>query len=170
MSVIQIDSREQKNEHIIAYFDTHKIKYVRSKLYVGDYQRIDNGLLCIDKKYGLDEVYNCVVSGYNRFAAECKRAQDAGIQLIILTESDTVAELSGVKSWLNPRRTKWEKDIEAVKRGKKLRKPVSNIPPVSSERIEKRMRTLSKRYGVKWQFCRKEDTGRRILEILGYEG
>lgn len=162
--VIQIDSREQKNEHVTAYFDHKKIKYIVSKMYVGDYQRIDNGLLCIDKKFGLDEVYGCVVSGYKRFEAECRRAQEAGIQLIILTESSEIKSLSEVHNWENPRRIKWEKAMQGKGKG-----TVSKMPPVSSERIEKRMRTLSKRYGVKWEFCKKEETGKRILELLGYE-
>lgn len=163
--VIQIDSREQRNKHVTDYFEAQKVNYIVSKMYVGDYQRIDNGLLCIDKKFGLEEVYNCVVTGYERFADECKRAMTVGIQLIILTESKTVTKLSEVRNWTNPRRIIWD----AAKSGKNTKAHISSVPPVSSERIEKRMSTLSKRYGVQWQFCRKEDTGKRILEILGYE-
>jgi len=167
--VIQIDSRERKNEHITAYFDAHKIKYVVSKMYVGDYQRIDNGLVCIDKKFGLDEVYNCVVKDYIRFSDECKRAKAAGVRLVMLIEDDTIASLAHVREWDNPRRKRWEKINAEHANGKKLKTKIPAMPPVSSDRIEKRMATLSKRYGVEWQFCRKEDTARRILEILGYE-
>ena len=46
--IIQIDTREQKNSHIEQYFAEHGIKTVRSKMFVGDYMDISNGLLCID--------------------------------------------------------------------------------------------------------------------------
>ena len=166
--VIQIDTREQKNNHITDYFDLTGIKYIRSKMYVGDYQRVDSGSVCIDKKFGLDEMYSCVVSGYDRFADECKRAKAAGISLIVLIEDDDITCLSQVRTWENPRRAKWERFEEAKAKGKRV--PAhSSIPPVSSERIEKRMRTLSKRYGVRWEFCKKADTAKRILELLKYE-
>ena len=32
------------------------------------------------------------------------------------------------------------------------------------------MRTMSERYGVEWQFCRKEQTAERIIQILAKGG
>ena len=162
--VILIDSREKRNTHIKRYFAANNIKYAVSKLYVGDYQRADNGQISIDKKFGLQEVYNCVVSGYKRFATECKRAQEAGIALIVLVEDERITSLSEVNTWENPRIKEWEQA-----RAKADDDNLPSLPPISSKRIEARMRTLSKRYGVKWKFCRKEDAGKTIYGILSGE-
>lgn len=35
--VIIVDTREKKNEHILSYFEKHKIKYVKKALKCGDY-------------------------------------------------------------------------------------------------------------------------------------
>ena len=161
--VILIDSREKRNTHIKRYFAANNIKFATSKLYVGDYQRADNGQISIDKKFGLQEVYGCVVPGWKRFAAECRRAQEAGITLIVLTEDERITSLPEVSTWENPRIKEWEKAREDGETD------IPSLPPISSKRIEARMRTLSKRYGVKWKFCRKEDAGKTIYGILSGE-
>lgn len=164
--IIQIDTREQKNSHIEQYFAEHGIKTVRSKMFVGDYMDISNGLLCIDKKYGLDEVYNCVVGSHERFRAECVRAQESGIQLIILVEEPTISSLDAVHTWRNPRADKWYMVHGAQLKGKMLGIKIPKKPPLSSQKLEIIMRTMSERYGVEWQFCRKEQTAERIIQIL----
>ena len=169
MMTIQIDSREQKNDHVTAYFEAVGVKYITSKMYVGDYQNLTDASICIDKKYGLQEVYSCLTSGYNRFAAECKRAKDAGIKLIVLIEENDITDVFQVESWKNPRIEKWNRINAQHKIGKALDVKIASEPPISSKRLQDRMTTLSKRTGVKWQFCRKEDTGKTILQILGYE-
>ena len=108
-------------------------------------------------------MYNCVVSGYKRFADECKRAQEAGITLIVLVEDERITSLYEVNTWENPRIKEWEKARENGETD------IPELPPISSKRIEARMTTLSKRYGVKWKFCRKEDTGAAIYSILSGE-
>lgn len=56
---IQVDTREHKAEweRIQKQFDSMNVKYFRSKMYVGDYQSLDNPRLVIDRK----KIYrNCV--------------------------------------------------------------------------------------------------------------
>ena len=43
--IIQIDSREKKNDHVVKYLDEQEIKWVRSKLIVGDYMALENPLV-----------------------------------------------------------------------------------------------------------------------------
>lgn len=49
---IQVDTREHKKEweRIRTQFDDIGVKYFRSKMYVGDYQSLDNPRLVIDRK------------------------------------------------------------------------------------------------------------------------
>jgi len=37
---------------------------------------------------------------------------------------------------------------------------------VSGERLFKIMKAMENYYGIEWQFCNKQSTGRRILQIL----
>lgn len=164
--IIQIDTREQKNSHIEKWFEENSIKTVRSKMFVGDYMNIANGLLCIDKKYGLDEVYNCLVSDHNRFRDECIRAKESGIKLIVLTEEPDIKSLDEVSKWRNPRVDKWYMVHNAQLKGKMKNIRISKQPPLSSKRLQVIMETMTERYGVEWQFCPKEKTAERIFEIL----
>ena len=55
---IQVDTREHKKEweRVQKQFDAMEIQYFRSKLYVGDYQSLDNPRLVVDRKKDLQEL------------------------------------------------------------------------------------------------------------------
>lgn len=148
--VIQIDSREKPKaiEKIIETFDQEGVKYIRSKLYVGDYMSLDNPRLVIDRKQNLLEVCNNVVQEHDRFAAELKRAKEAGIKVIILVEHGYgIKTLTDVVNWENPR--------------------LKTSPyAVSGERLYKLMRQMSSYYDAEFQFCTKAQTGKKIIELL----
>lgn len=78
---IQVDSREHASEweRISKQLDKLGVKYFRSKLYVGDYQSLDNARLVIDRKKNLQELCGNVCQQHERFQKELKRAQEAGI-------------------------------------------------------------------------------------------
>ena len=167
--VIQQDTREQagKKEHILSYFAANNIKVVRSKLYVGDWTRLDNQTVCIDTKKDLQEVYGNLVQQHGRFRAECIRAAEAGIKLIVLVEQANIKDISDVANWKNPRIHTWEYYHNAHEHGKLLEHKISPKPPISSERLSLMMAAMERNYGIEWQFCDKSETGRRIVEILG---
>ena len=60
---ILTDTREkpQAIQKILAEFERQQVKVIRSKLWVGDYQRLDNPMLVIDRKQNLAELCNNVV-------------------------------------------------------------------------------------------------------------
>ena len=108
--IIQMDTREQcgKKDHILSYFEQAGIKVVRSKLFVGDWTRLDKQDVCIDTKTGgLQEAYGNVVQQHVRFRNECIRARQNGIRLIVLVEEERISRLEDVCMWENPRRAKW---------------------------------------------------------------
>jgi len=187
MLTIQIDSREKPKAitKIISEFQQQGVKHYISKLYVGDYMSLDNPRVVVDRKQNMTEVYCNVVQDHVRFIAELKRAKEMDIKLIFLIE-DSIAmkSLDDVSEWENPQVKKYSASVRKVlidsggiskfstpsldymlliakEHNIKIKKQ-----PVSSEQLQKAMLTISERYDCSFQFCSKNDTGRRIIEIL----
>lgn len=171
MNIILEDSRQQRGKHdnINSWLVSHGVEIRRTKLYVGDYTLPTNQAVCIDTKYGLQEVYNNVIQGHERFVRECKAAHEAGIKLIILVEQRGISSLQDVANWNNPRYTKWVKLRDAHRQGKRMTEPLSPYPPVNSERLARAMQTIQERYHIEWRFCDKRCTAKVICDILGLE-
>ena len=147
---VLVDTREKPKaiQQILAEFDKQGITVIRNKLYVGDYQRLDNPMLVIDRKQNLNELCNNVVQEHKRFTAELQRAKDVGIHVIVLIEhSRAFRSLDDVRTWVNPR----------LKQS-----PLA----VSGERLYKILFTMERHYDTEFRFCEKKDTGKRIIEIL----
>lgn len=87
--IIVEDTRNQVSKHK-ELNDTLTAKgftIVRSKLFVGDYTRLDNQTVCIDTKKDINEIAgNICGKQHERFKAECIRARDNFIKLIVLIE------------------------------------------------------------------------------------
>ena len=147
---IQIDSREHKWElaRIQRQLTSLGCKTIVSKLYVGDYQSLDNPRLVIDRKKDLQEICGNVTQQHERFQRELIRAQEAEIRLIILIEhGDDIQSLEDVYFWDNPRLAQSPKATT----GKSLYRSLC---------------TIRDRYNVRFEFCTKHDKGRKIMELL----
>lgn len=166
---IQCDSREQKWEHVRNYFDRTGVRWVRSKLFIGDYGRLDNLSVVVDRKQSLNEVEGNLTKQHERFRKEAKRAKDNGIRLIVLVEASGIHCLDDVAKWQNPRRVRWEKVDQAHARGKMLSTKISPKPPVDGEQLARIMQTMADKYGLEWRFCCHQDAGREILKLLEAE-
>ena len=166
--VIARDTRDQSGKHrnVDEGLAAKGIKTVRTKLYVGDVARLDDMTVSIDLKQGLQECYGNIIQQHRRFVAECKRAQEAGIRLIILCQESGIGSVQDVANWQNPRLLKWMKLRDAHRAGKRMKEQLAPYPPVSSERLAKAMQTISDRYGVEWLFCSKDKTVDVICEVL----
>ena len=147
---VQIDTREHAHaiHRILKTFDEAGVQHISSKLYVGDYQRLDNGLLVVDRKQNLAEIAGNLTQQHERFRAELERAKQAKIRLVMLCEhGGQIRSIEDVAAWKNPR--------------------LKESPgALTGERMAKIMQTMTERYGVEWRFCDKRQTGKRILEIL----
>ena len=146
---IQIDTREHKWElaRIQRQLTELGVKTFVSKLYVGDYQSLDNPRLVIDRKKDLLELCGNVCQQHERFRRELLRAQETGIRLIILCEEDDICQLEDVYFWDNPRLMKSPKAI-------------------TGRSLYRSMVTVRDRYNVRFEFCSKKETGKRIMELL----
>lgn len=174
--VIQIDSREKTHAiaRIVAEFDRRGIKHPVSKLIVGDYMNLDNPKAIVDRKQNLNEVCGNLTQQHDRFRREMELASELGIQLIILIEHGAaIKSIDDVGRWVNPRIWSYCKKNGISTRGDmdaNIREFVAHggqKPPQSGEWLAKTMRTVERKYGVRWEFCDKRSTGRRIVELLG---
>lgn len=150
MKVILEDSRQkpEKNKHIRHQLETLGYKVERTKVYCGDYTWATDQRVCIDTKQDLQEVCGNLTSQHDRFRAECERAKECGIQLIILIQEPHIKTLSDVVEWYNWRRKR-------------------NPRALSGKQLFKIMSTMCERYGVVWQFCTKQNCGQTIVRLLG---
>lgn len=163
---IQIDSREKAKaiQKIIKTFDENGVNHFSSKLLVGDYMNLDNPRLIIDRKQNLQELCGNVCQQHERFKKELLKAMQANIQLIILVEhGPDIQSLEDVYFWQNPRKheVKWR-----YVNGKR-EKYIVSAKAVDGNQLYKSLCTIKDRYNVRFEFCEKKDTGRKILELLG---
>lgn len=151
--MLVIDTREkpQAIKRIIQQLDEAGIDYMRSKLIVGDYMVFSNPLIIIDRKQDVAELCKNCTSDHVRFKAELETAKKLGVTLIILVEQDRYYDRG---------RCVMLKDISDL---------MLWSDPYTSIRGEQMYRILSSwtnKYDLRVEFCRKTDTGARIMEIL----
>ena len=163
--VIQIDSREHKWEmaRVQRQLTALGCQTFVSKLYVGDYQSLDNGRLAIDRKKDLQELCGNVAQQHERFTDELRRAKKNGIQLVILVEhGEGIESLEDVYWWENPRRhvTKW-RTVNGHREAY-----VESEKAIDGAQLYKSLLTIKQEYGVMFEFCTKDKTGQKIVEIL----
>lgn len=148
---IYIDSREKQKaiQSIVKHFENNQVQFFSNKLFVGDYQSLDNPRLVIDRKQNLQELCGNVCQQHERFKAELIRAMQAGIKLVILCEhGKDIKTLEDVYWWENPRRKLSPK-------------------ATTGQALYKSLCTIRERYNVDFVFCTKKETGKKIIEILG---
>lgn len=147
---VLMDTREKPKavQTIMKQFEAAGVRVIRTKLWVADYQLFDNPHLVVDRKQTLSELCNNVVQDHKRFRDELLRAQEVGISVVILVEhGGGIKSLDDVPNWVNPRLK------------------VSPLA-VSGERLYKILKAMEYTYKVRFEFCDKRQTGKRILQIL----
>ncbi len=148
--IIVEDTRNQVAKHK-ELNDTLRAKgftIVRSKLFVGDYTRLDNQTLCIDTKKDINEIAgNICGKQHERFKAECIRARDNFIKLVVLIEE--IPPNNELDNWQS-RRSRAGKAFTQVR----------------GDVLKKAMRTMTDRYGVVFEFTTRADCANRIIELL----
>ena len=151
--MIICDSREKKNSHILNYFDKHNIPYRVTKMAVADYMIEGKDKLVIDRKQNLEEVAkNLVTTDKRRFLNEIRLGHKNKMKIVVLVEhSKSIKQLRDVPNW----------SVTWTDRANRQH-------VVAGRKLLDEMDRVSTAYGVKWEFCDKAETPRRILEILDY--
>ena len=150
MMTIISDTRQQAGKHTLKeeYFERNGIKVIRSKLPVGDYANIKDLSVVVDTKANIQEVISNVTQQHKRFIAECDLAAESGIQLIILVENtDGVTKIADLYRWWNPR-TRYSPRA------------------TTGRQLAKILHGIEIRHGVKFEFCRPEEAGERVVNLL----
>lgn len=147
--MIIVDSRERKWEHIQKYFDSHEIEYVfPQKLDTGDYLNTENPFVVIDRKANLQEICSNLSKGKEnivRFTKEAKRAKEKGMRFIVLIEGTNAKTTKDLASW----KSKYSKH--------------------TGKWLVNQMFSLTLAYNIEWVFCKKNETAKKILELLEYD-
>lgn len=138
------DTRQQagKHENIRRYCERHGITIIRQKLDCGDYMTSLDAKITVDTKSGLQEVYMDLIRERARFYREVRRCNENGIKLVLLIEQGGIRSIDDVAKW-------------KPKYGK-----------LTGRNIAERLRKLQLAWGVDVEFCSKQSTGKRLVEIL----
>lgn len=147
--ILQIDSRESNNKRIKEYFDNIGQEYFISKLPCGDYANPQNMKIIVELKHshndGLGElVMNlCRSVNHQRFKNEVMLSKKIGVErFIVLIASKDITSVDEIHLWKN-------------KYGK-----------VKPETFEKIVKTFRDKYDVEFQFCKPNECGKKIIELL----
>lgn len=103
-----------------------------------------------------------------------KRAEFGDVKLYVLVENeDGVKSIDDLFRWHNPRLDIWTNSSEVIgyrKNSKPRYKRVQKYPyATKGETLAKALLTMQAKYGVEFLFCRPEESGAKILELLGVE-
>lgn len=140
---VQIDSREQKNEHIEKYFDEQGVKHFRSKLYVGDYCDFENPSVIVERKGSLNEWAGNCGHGHDRFHNELERLDElGGVMYVVIEELDN------------------EKNVA------KYEKRNKGKAHMKWGTVKKIMATWQSKHNIRFVFVEKENSAEMIYNIL----
>lgn len=194
MTIIE-DKAQQANKHNNKhqYWEKSGVDYIQLPLPVADYilmndkvqdvinRKAHRGIevkkmdllgtytVAVDTKKDLQEIISNICGAqHDRFRDECLLAQNNGIKMYVLIEDDggycdkkqtiynkPVTCIEDLCSWKNPRLFIWQKGKQKYPSATK------------GQTLAKAMLSMESKYGVEFQFCTKEETGKRIIELLG---
>ena len=101
-AIIIVDTREKRNEHILEYFDKHKIKYKKGKINYGDYclmipkgEYFDkdiylNNSIVIERKANLNELSNNFTKDRERLMREFARKKG---KMVLVVENSSYEDI-----------------------------------------------------------------------------
>lgn len=189
------DKGQKEGQHILKnrYFDNNEIEVLRAPLPVGDYIVASDKVVdvihrksarsmelkkmdflgtyevSVDTKKDMQEIVgNICGKAHPRFRDECILAQNNGIKLYVLVENtDKVHSINDVFTWHNTRADRYNKIAYMHTLGKWLNVPLPKAKPTSGAVLAKAMLTMQLKYGVEFVFCRPEDAGAKVIELLG---
>ena len=147
--IIQIDTREKDRaiKKIIAEFDRQGIKYISSKMFVGDYCDLSNPLVIIDRKQNIAELAQNATSQHDRFKRELLRLDEIGGKMYVLVEQD---KIDGKK-------------IQSLEDVMMWKPRFGRIIGLQIYRI---LSAWQHKHNIEYVFCSKANTGKEIIRLL----
>ena len=192
--IIIEDKAQQTNKHNNKhqYWEKSGVDYIQLPLPVADYilmndkvqdvinRKSHRGIevkkmdllgtytVAVDTKKDLQEIISNICGAqHDRFRDECLLAQNNGIKMYVLIEDDggycdkkqtiynkPVTCIEDLFSWKNPRLFIWQKGKQKYPSATK------------GQTLAKAMLSMELKYGVKFEFCKKSESGKRVIELL----
>ena len=154
--MILTDTRQQKENHIIKEFDKQKILHIRTTLESADYVAvrknenefyIDYSIL-IDTKKDLEELSSNLCSkDHARVKREIERARELGCQeFYFIIANNKIKTIDDLRKWRSKRKR------------------------VTGEILCKVMKTMAERYKIKFIITKKNEVGKKIINIFKRKG
>jgi len=161
--IILVDSREQRNQHILQKFSELDIKFKCKKLEFGDYSFEIDGIsfenICaIERKANLTELSGNLCQGRTRFETEFCKGLLNNCKMVLLIEDESVRE----KCKLRVAMDKTTIDADTKFR-KTWRSRMTGNSMVAS------IKAFKERYNLELVFCKKNQTANKMLEIFERE-
>ncbi len=153
--IIIIDTREKEKaiQKILREFDEQNIEHHQSKLIVADYMSLSNPKIYIDRKQNLSELCNNLSYRDGRFYNEIRLTKKLGLRLVVLCEhGGNIKKLEDVADWNNPRLNP--------------KNPSYNKKAITGRELMERIYKVHIAYNVDFMFCSKNETGKKIIELL----
>ena len=147
------DSNQKQGHHTLKnkYWQSKGIYVDRShRLIVGDYMLSLDANISIDTKSDLSELATNMFCDKARFEKECIRAKNNGIKLIFLIEEKF--DKQKLLKWQAPKQIDGKRFLN-----------------VYGWQIYNEMKRYSKLFNVAFRFCHKLSSGKKILQLLGYD-
>lgn len=144
--IIEMDTRNKKDDYVTKYFDKQGIKWIRNKLYTGDVKLLNDTRVIIDLKANLEEIAHnlCNSQEHARIHRELDRAREIGCEeFIFLIKHDKIKTIEDLQNWTS-KRTK-----------------------IKGEVLLKIFKTMSQKYNVRFMIVPKNKIGETIIKLLG---
>lgn len=145
------DTRQKKDKHknIKTYCDSQGIAIYPLTLTVGDYMLGEIvcgkvtpiGSISCDTKYGLIELAQDLSRDERSLDKKYRKCFEEKIKLVVLVEEE-ITSIYDIAKWQNPHGL------------------------VSGRKLLDKMNRLTMMFGIRFMFCKKQDTGKTIIKIL----
>ena len=143
--IIEMDTRNQKDNYVTDYFDKQGIKWIRNKLYSGDVKLLNDTRVIIDLKANLEEIAHnlCNSQEHARIHRELDRAREIGCEeFIFLIKHDKIKTIEDLQNWTSKR----------IK--------------VKGSTLLKIFNTMKQKYGVRFIIVPRAKMGATIINLL----
>ena len=142
--MIICDTREQKNAHILKYFEQQGIYHIIATVGTGDYISDKAPGIAIERKATLSELsHNLMSRDRGRFYREIRRAKEQNTKLFIVCEhGHDITCIEDVAKWVNP------------------------YGRVTGKMLREAIYRCAIGYGCEFIFCNRRQTGKIIAELL----
>lgn len=120
---------------------------------------------------GIESLIEYIYGKYSsKFRKEYVEAEKTDIPLYILVRNDDgIKSLRDLREWNNPRLSRYNKIVAMHGQGKWGRIPLPQKVPINGGDLFEKCLMIEQRYGCKFLFCKPEEPGKIVLNLLGIE-